>query len=164
MKRLGGQERSIELFEREAKILSQLNHPGIPKYIDYFTIDTPTDRHFYIVQELAPGKTLSDWIDAGVSYSEAEIKDIASQILEILSYLHNLTQPSIHRDLNPSNIFYTIDGQISLVDFGSIRQAYYDAVLCRSTVVYTFGYIAPEQFRAQSLPATDLYGPARNRA
>jgi eukaryotic-like serine/threonine-protein kinase len=53
--------KSIDLFEREAKILSQLNHPAIPKYIDYFTIlfqrgyanDTPIDRHFYIVQEIA---------------------------------------------------------------------------------------------------------------
>jgi hypothetical protein len=65
--------KSIDLFEREAKTLSQLNHPAIPKYIDYFTIDTPTDRHFYIAQALAPGKTLSDWSESGARYTEAEI-------------------------------------------------------------------------------------------
>jgi serine/threonine protein kinase len=150
--------KSIDLFEREAKILSQLNHPAIPKYIDYFTIDTPTDRHFYIAQALAPGKTLSDWSESGVRYTKTEIKDIAIQILNILSYLQTLTPPVIHRDIKPSNILRTTDGQISLVDFGAVRQAYHDTFLRGSTVVGTFGYMAPEQFRAQAMPATDLYG------
>ncbi|WP_310427105.1 protein kinase domain-containing protein [Chamaesiphon sp. VAR_48_metabat_135_sub] len=158
--------KSIDLFEREAKTLSQLNHPGIPKYIDYFTIlfqrgyanDTPIDRHFYIVQALAPGRTLSDWSESGVRHTEAEIADIASQILAVLSYLQNLTPPVIHRDIKPSNILRTADGQISLVDFGAVRQAYHDTFLHGSTVVGTFGYMAPEQFRAQAMPATDLYG------
>jgi serine/threonine protein kinase len=150
--------KSIELFEREAQTLSQLNHPSIPKYIDYFTIDTPTDRNFYIVQELAPGKTLSDWSESGLRSTEAQVKDIASQILDILSYLHDLTPPVIHRDLKPSNILRTETGQISLVDFGAVRQAYHDTFLHGSTVVGTYGYMAPEQFRSQALPATDLYG------
>jgi Protein kinase domain/Ankyrin repeats (3 copies) len=150
--------KAIDLFEREAQILSQLNHPAIPRYIDYFTIDTPTDRNFYIVQELAPGKTLGDWRASGWRCTEAEIKDIASQILEILNYLHNFTPPVIHRDLKPSNILRTATGQISLVDFGAVRQAYHDTFMRGSTVVGTFGYMAPEQFRSQALPATDLYG------
>jgi serine/threonine protein kinase len=150
--------KALELFEREAQILAQLNHPAIPKYIDYFTIDTPTDRNFYIVQELAPGKTLSDLSAAGWRCTEAEVRDIASQILAILSYLHKLAPPVIHRDLKPSNILRTETGQISLVDFGAVRQAYHDTFMRGSTVVGTFGYMAPEQFRAQALPATDLYG------
>jgi serine/threonine protein kinase len=150
--------KAIDLFEREAQTLSQLNYPAIPRYIDYFTIDTPTDRHFYIVQELAPGKTLSEWSESGWRCTEAEVKDIASQILKILSYLHNFTPPVIHRDLKPSNILRTETGQISLVDFGAVRQAYHDTFMRGSTVVGTFGYMAPEQFRSQALPATDLYG------
>ncbi len=150
--------KAIELFEREAQILSQLKHPAIPNYIDYFTIDTPTDRTFYIAQELAPGKTLSNWSESGWRCTEAEVKDIASQILAILSYLHNLTPPVIHRDLKPSNILRTESGQISLVDFGAVRQAYHDTFMRGSTVVGTFGYMAPEQFRSQAVPATDLYG------
>lgn len=150
--------KALELFEREAQILSQLQHPAIPNYIDYFTIDTQRDRNFYIVQELAPGKTLSDWSESGWRCTEAEVKDIASQILAILSYLHNLTPPVIHRDLKPSNILRTESGQISLVDFGAVRQAYHDTFMRGSTVVGTFGYMAPEQFRSQAVPATDLYG------
>ena len=54
--------KAIELFEREAKILSTLDRDGIPKYLDYFTTDLDGDRYFYIVQELAPGKNLLEWM------------------------------------------------------------------------------------------------------
>ena len=50
--------KAIELFEREARVLSQLQHPSIPNYIDYFEVDTDTDRLFYIAQNLAPGASL----------------------------------------------------------------------------------------------------------
>ena len=44
--------KSLQLFEREAKTLKGLSHPGIPAYIDYFEVDTEADRRFYIVQVL----------------------------------------------------------------------------------------------------------------
>ena len=47
--------KKMELFEREAKILQHLNHSTIPKYLDYFQIETASDVYFYIVQQLAPG-------------------------------------------------------------------------------------------------------------
>lgn len=50
--------KALELFEREGKVLAQLNHPGIPNYLDYFQLDTEGDRRFYIVQEIAPGQSL----------------------------------------------------------------------------------------------------------
>jgi serine/threonine protein kinase len=150
--------KAIELFEREAQVLAQLNHPAIPKYIDYFTIDIPDNRSFYIVQELAPGKTLQAWLQEGWRGTEVEVKDIARQILEILIYLQQLNPPVIHRDIKPSNILRTATGQLSLVDFGAVQQTYHDTFMRGSTVVGTYGYMAPEQFRGQSLPATDLYG------
>lgn len=48
----------LELFEREAKILANLNHPTIPKYIEYFYIDIKGDRYFYLVRELIAGESL----------------------------------------------------------------------------------------------------------
>jgi serine/threonine protein kinase len=150
--------KAIELFEREAQVLSQLQHPAIPKYIDYFTIDTPDNRSFYIVQELAPGKTLSAWLQEGWRCTEVEVKDIARQILEILTYLQRLRPPVIHRDIKPSNVLRTATGQVSLVDFGAVQQTYHNTFMRGSTVVGTYGYMAPEQFRGQSLPVTDLYG------
>jgi serine/threonine protein kinase len=150
--------KAIELFEREAKVLSTLDRDGIPKYLDYFTTDLDGDRYFYIVQSLAPGKTLSEWMHSGWRVTEAELKPIIIQILEILIYLHRHYPPIVHRDLKPSNILKTEDGKIYLVDFGAVQQTYHDTFMRGSTVVGTYGYMAPEQFRGQAVPATDLYG------
>ena len=150
--------KAIELFEREAKVLSTLDRDGIPKYLDYFTTDLDGDRYFYIVQSLAPGKTLLEWMRLGWRVTEAELKPIIIQILEILIYLHRHYPPIVHRDLKPSNILKTEDGKIYLVDFGAVQQTYHDTFMRGSTVVGTYGYMAPEQFRGQAVPATDLYG------
>lgn len=150
--------KQLELFEREAKVLSQLNHPQIPKYLEYFHIDTPENRAFYIVQQLAPGKPLTAWVQAGWRGTEAEVRDIASQLLEILQYLHQQSPPLIHRDLKPHNIIRNDDGRVFLVDFGAVQDVYNNTLLKGSTVAGTFGYMAPEQFRGLAVPASDLYG------
>ncbi|MEQ9355742.1 serine/threonine protein kinase [Coleofasciculus chthonoplastes] len=152
--------KDLDLFEREAQVLSYLNHPAIPNYLDYCEVDTPQTRLFYIVQELAPGRSLFDWIQSGWHTQEDEIKDIAVQILETLIYLHHISPPIIHRDIKPQNIIRREDGQVFLVDFGSVRHAYWNRRNQGMTVVGTFGYMAPEQDRGQAYPASDLYGLA----
>ncbi len=148
----------MELFEREARVLAQLNHPAIPRYLEYFHVDTPQDRSFYIAQQLAPGQSLALLVQKGWRASEEEVRRIAIQILDILVYLHELTPPVIHRDIKPSNIIRHPDGQVFLVDFGAVQDTYYSTFMRGSTVVGTYGYMAPEQFRGQAVPATDLYG------
>lgn len=155
--------KKIELFEREAKILQQLNHPAIPKYIDYFQIETEGDRFFYLVQQLAPGKSLATLIEEGWRPEEGIIKQITQQLLEILVYLQKLTPPVIHRDIKPENIILNTQdlslGKVNLflVDFGAVQDTYHHTVR-GSTVVGTHGYMAPEQFRGQAFLSTDLYG------
>lgn len=148
----------IELFEREAKVLSQLNHPAIPDYLDYFQIDTPEDRRFYIVQKVAVGQSLQELVETGWHPTELEVREIAKQILEILVYLHQISPPVIHRDIKPQNIIRQSDGKVLLVDFGAVQDTYRHTMTGGSTVVGTYGYMAPEQFRGQAKPATDLYG------
>lgn len=150
--------KQLELFEREAKVLSQLNHPQIPQYLEYFHVDTPDNRAFYIVQQLAPGKPLTAWVQSGWRGTETEVRDIASQLLEILQYLHQQSSPLIHRDLKPHNIIRNDDGRIFLVDFGAVQNVYNNTVLKGITVAGTYGYMAPEQFRGAAVPASDLYG------
>lgn len=148
----------LELFEREARVLSYLQHPAIPRYLNYFQVDTPENRWFYLVQELAEGRSLATWVKEGWRIAEAEAKQLAIQVLEVLSYLHSLNPPVIHRDIKPQNILRQSDGQIFLVDFGSVQDTYRDTLTQGSTVVGTYGYMAPEQFRGKAVPATDLYG------
>jgi serine/threonine protein kinase len=152
--------KQMELFEREAQTLKQLDHPGIPKYLNYFHVDTPHDRAFYIVQQLAEGESLAELVKQGWRSTEAEVKAIATQILEILVYLHRLEPPIVHRDIKPQNIIRRADGRVFLLDFGAVQNTYYNTMMRGSTVVGTFGYMAPEQFRGQAVPATDFYGLA----
>jgi serine/threonine protein kinase len=150
--------KQLELFEREANVLAQLNHPQIPKYLEYFHLDTADDRTFWIVQQLAPGKSLTEWVNSGWRDTEAEVKDITTQLLSILQYLHQQSPPLIHRDIKPHNIIRDDDGRVFLVDFGAVQNVYHDTLLHRNTVAGTYGYMAPEQFRGAAVLASDLYG------
>ena len=47
---LRGDWKALELFQREARTLEALQHPGIPRYLEYFEVDTPRDKGFYLVQ------------------------------------------------------------------------------------------------------------------
>jgi hypothetical protein len=150
--------KQVELFEREARTLEGLDHPAIPDYVDYFQVDTADNRLFYLAQEIAEGTSLADLVEAGWRADEAEARHIAESVLQVLDYLHTLNPPVIHRDIKPQNIIRREDGHIYLVDFGAVQTVYRDTLSQGSTVVGTYGYMAPEQFRGQAVPATDLYG------
>lgn len=147
----------IELFEREIALLQQLDHSSIPRYVDAFIVDSQQDRHYYLAQTIAEGKSLFDWVEDGWRCTEADAINIAHQLLKILLYLQSLKTPVIHRDIKPNNIIRSESGAISLVDFGSVGHTYQNTFMRGSTVVGTFGYMAPEQFRGKVLPASDLY-------
>lgn len=150
--------KTLELFDREAKILARLEHPAIPRYLDYFQTEIAGELTFCLVQAIAPGRSLTSWVESGYLFSEAELQEIATQILEILSYLQTFTPPIIHRDLKPQNLLRSESGQIYLVDFGAVRDTYHLTITGGSTIVGTYGYMAPEQFRSQAVLSTDLYG------
>lgn len=147
----------LELFEREAKVLAQLDHPAIPHYLDYFQIDRQNDRDFYIVQQLVEGRSLAQEIANGWHGTEADIKQIAEQVLDVLIYLHELKPPVVHRDIKPQNLILQPNGKIALVDFGAVQDTYRNTQIGGSTIVGTYGYMPPEQFRGKAVPATDLY-------
>jgi eukaryotic-like serine/threonine-protein kinase len=150
--------KTLELFDREAKILAQLTHPAIPRYLDAFQTEIAGEDTYCLVQAIAPGRTLTSWVESGYVFNESQLQDIAAQILEILIYLQTFTPPIIHRDLKPQNLLWSESGEMYLVDFGSVRDTYHLTITGGSTIVGTYGYMAPEQFRGQAVLATDLYG------
>ncbi|MFB2979506.1 serine/threonine protein kinase [Microseira sp. BLCC-F43] len=151
----------LKLFEREAETLKALSHPAIPRYLDYLELDSPNNKGFALVQSYVEGKTLEEHLKAGRTFSEAEVKELAKSLLEILNYLHEHQPPVIHRDIKPSNILLTNRsgnsvGQVYLVDFGSVQTlaAKEGGTI---TVVGTYGYMPPEQFGGRAVPASDIY-------
>ncbi|AHJ30967.1 ankyrin repeat domain-containing protein [Nodularia spumigena CS-584] len=151
--------KQLELFQREAKVLKQLDHPQIPHYLDDFIVDTNSNRTYCLVQQLAPGKSLQSLVDSGWRTNEEQVKQIAVQLLEILNYLQQQDPPIIHRDIKPDNIIFDQNqNKLYLVDFGAVRNAYYSTVMAGSTVAGTYGYMPPEQFQNRVVPASDLYG------
>ncbi|MBF2052360.1 MAG: serine/threonine protein kinase [Candidatus Sericytochromatia bacterium] len=150
------QWKSYELFEREVRTLQNLSHRGIPRFLDSFQDPAQPGWH-YLVIERVPGKSLQEWLESGWRPSEEELKNLSLQVLDILDYMHRLAPPVIHRDLKPSNLILDRDNQqLYLIDFGAVQDALRQQ--SHSTVVGTFGYMAPEQFSGRSAPATDLYG------
>ncbi|NDJ20404.1 protein kinase [Nostoc sp. B(2019)] len=151
----------LKLFEREAETLKSLSHPLIPRYLDYFEVNSPGIKGFALVQTYIPAQTLEQYLQSGRTFTEIEVKQIAKSLLEILIYLHGLHPPVIHRDIKPSNILLgersgNSAGQVYLVDFGSV-QTVLAAEGGTRTVVGTYGYMPPEQFGARTVPASDLY-------
>jgi serine/threonine protein kinase len=151
----------LKLFEREAETLKSLSHPHIPRYLDYFEINSPTTKGFALVQTYIPAQTLEQYLQAGRIFTEAEVKKIAKALLEILIYLHGLHPPVIHRDIKPSNILLgersgNSVGQVYLVDFGSVQTVLATEGATR-TVVGTYGYMPQEQFGGRTVAASDLY-------
>lgn len=106
-------------FKQEIEILSRISHSQIPRFVEAFSLNGVN----YIVQEYIEGLPLSYLIDNGNRFSEAEVKDMLSQILLILNDLHNPAEKKnavIHRDLRLSNLLLK-NSKIYLVDFGLAR-------------------------------------------
>ena len=80
-------------------------------------------------------------------------------LLGVLGYLHTLNPPVVHRDIKPDNVIRGEDGRLWVVDFGAVRD-FSTTMGGGSTVVGTYGYMAPEQFRGQAIPASDIYAVA----
>lgn len=145
----------LKLFEREAQVLRQLNHPQIPKYRDSFSID---DRllWFGLVQEYIPGVSLKQLLAQGKHFHQKQVRQIATNLLHLLIYLHELSPPVLHRDIKPSNLLWGEDDYIYLVDFGAVQDKA-AAEGATFTVVGTYGYAPMEQFGGQAVAASDLY-------
>lgn len=149
----------LKLFEREAQVLQALDHPRIPCYRDSFSLDQQTGGEiswFGLVQDYIPGFSLQELLERGKRFTEKQVREIATQVLNILIYLHELSPPVLHRDIKPSNLILGEYQQVYLVDFGAV-QAQAAVTGVSFTVVGTSGYAPLEQFWGRAVAASDLY-------
>lgn len=143
--------KSVELAEREVRVLSSLKHPKLPAYVDHFE----EGGALYLVMEKIEGESLAAIRQRGARLGEADVLRLLADASEVLEYLHGRAPPVVHRDLKPGNVIRRSDGSFAFVDFGAVRDKLRPEG--GSTVVGTFGYMAPEQFQGRALAASDVY-------
>jgi hypothetical protein len=149
---------TVELFQRQAKILSHLNHPGIPDFIDYFTEENENETNICLVQRYVEGKDLVRLISDGKHFTEREVIRVIHALADILSYLHSFSPPLVHRNIKPSNILMGEDGKPYLVDFGVVKGTLsHDSPVPAMTIEESYGYIPLEEFRGQANTTSDIY-------
>jgi serine/threonine protein kinase len=143
--------KDAELAERETRVLQSLSHPKLPRYVDHFE----QDGALYLVMDKIDGESLSALQKRGAVLGEEDVVRLLRDAADALDYLHRRAPPVIHRDLKPGNVIRRPDGSFAFVDFGAVRDKLRPEG--GSTVVGTFGYMAPEQFQGRALPASDVY-------
>lgn len=137
----------------EAALLSELDHPGIPKVYDAYE----KEGRKYLVREYIEGRSLYEVVTAGGSLTAKDIFGITLKLTDILCYLHAQTPPVIHRDIKPQNIIVGKDGSIYLIDFG-IARIHKEESSHDTAIVLTLDYASPEQYGfEQTTPLSDIY-------
>ncbi len=151
----------VARFEREAKLLAALNHPGIAVIYSFEEVpgsSQSSSRHL-LVMELLEGETLRGRLLAG-ALPPRKTLEVAVQTAKALAAAHE--KGIIHRDLKPENVFLTKDERVKILDFGLAKPSWREAtgelpadaptlsVLTEAgRVVGTTGYMSPEQVRGE---------------
>ncbi|MBV6627844.1 MAG: serine/threonine protein kinase [Rivularia sp. (in: Bacteria)] len=159
--------KSKELFEREAKVLYQIQHQQIPQFLALLT----HDEKLFIVQEYIDGKTYLQILDerlstTGKPFSEAEVREWLLEMLPVLEYIHGCN--IIHRDISLENVMLPNNqSKPVLIDFGVVKEKFTQIFSSSSqsfrqaSVVGKIGYSPPEQLRlGQCFHSSDMYALA----
>lgn len=142
---------TLKTFQREANILATLSHSAIPKIFDFFD---QNDRA-YLVMEYINGSDLEMLLSKTKDLPMDKIIEWAIDLCDVLDYLHkHQPEPIIFRDMKPSNVMIDSLGKVRLIDFG-IAKAFIPNV--KNTMIGTEGYSAPEQYKGNVSPLSDVY-------
>lgn len=143
--------------KKEAKLLRLLEHPSLPKMVDYLE----RGEFCYLVMEYIRGRSLGEWLREGRSFSFTEIMEFGIGAAQVLNYLHTRKPPVYYGDLKPDNLMLSKDGRLYLVDLGSAVFGYCENHrLCMGTE----GYAAPEQYQGNMSAASDVYALGKTLA
>ncbi len=134
-------------FIREARAVSNLNHPNIATLHDYGETD---DGRPFIVMEYVKGQTLSDLLEGGLTLKRAV--EIVGAIAEALAEAHE--QGIVHRDIKPSNVIVNDRGQVKVLDFGLVKHLFEEPA---SGVDLDANTIYSTQTRSDVIVGTPLY-------
>ncbi len=161
-----GDASAVQMFAREARIMSNLRHPGIVNIIDF----AEEEGAYIMVLEYIHGTHTGRWVRYLRKLNRPFPVELGLQImiltLDALDYAHTATSLDgtplaiIHRDIKPSNILVDVSGHVKLADFGIARAPNDKTEVSSGTTKLkgTFPYLAPEIFDdAEPSPGTDVY-------
>jgi tRNA A-37 threonylcarbamoyl transferase component Bud32 len=143
-------------FQQEARLLGSLTHPNLPHILGAFN----ERGRSYLVMDFIDGKTLHQMLRAqpGKPLPLEQVIHYASQLCNVLSYLHQQRPPIIFRDVKPSNVMVTEKGHVYLIDFG-IARIFTEGKEQDTIQLGSPGYAPPEQHgSSQTGPRSDIYG------
>jgi eukaryotic-like serine/threonine-protein kinase len=138
-------------FDREAHLVSRLNHPNICTLYDVGR----QDELSYLVIEYIEGDSLARLLKDG-ALGVTQALDVAVQAAHALAHAHQ--QRIIHRDIKPANLMVTRSGTVKVLDFG-VAKVQEPADASRSgAALGTLAYMSPEQLRGEAVqPSTDVW-------
>jgi serine/threonine protein kinase len=157
-------EKSLQLFQREATILYNIDHPQIPKFQAIFQ----EENRLFLVQDYVEGTTYRDLLNQriaqGMTFSEAEVRQFLQQMLPVLAHIHS--KGIIHRDISPDNIIQRASDRLPvLIDFGVVKEVFTRVQMVgaasHATSVGKLGYAPSEQIQSgRAYPSSDLFSLA----
>ncbi|HIK05120.1 MAG TPA: RDD family protein [Trichormus sp. M33_DOE_039] len=161
--------KAVELFQQEANVLKQLQHPGIPQvesdgYFIYFPRNSQQPLHCLVMEKIE-GMNLEEYLMRRNFQPIGERAAVRwlKQLAEILHQVHQ--QQYFHRDIKPPNIMLRPDGQLVLIDFGTARevtQTFIHKVSGQQvTGIISTGYTPPEQMNGKAVPQSDFFALGR---
>lgn len=141
------------LFQQQICALCQLNHPGLPRVLEGFSIAGQP----FLVMEAIYGPTLKQEVALRGALPQPEAISTLLPVCDTLAYLHQHDPPIIHQDIKPSNLirptFTQRHSPVVLVGLGNVTLLTSEA----GTMLSNEGYEAPEQQAGQPIPASDIY-------
>lgn len=159
--------KTVELFQQEAQVLSQLEHPGIPKverdsYFVYFCRDSKKPIHCLVMEKIIGIDLEKYMLNRGLHPIEPTLAiDWLKEIVMILDKVHS--QNFFHRDIKPSNIMLRSSGELALIDFGTARQVTKTVVNQQGGVtgIISAGFTPQEQIYNNAVPQSDFFALGR---
>ena len=162
-------EKAVELFKREAEVLAQLHHPGIPRvekdgYFVLFPRNAEEPLHCLVMEKIE-GLNLQEYMEqrGNRPVNQKLVLQWFIEIVKILEMVHS--QHFFHRDIKPSNIMLRTDGRLALIDFGTAREVtgtYMAKQAAKGvTGIISTGYTPVEQLNGQAVQQSDFYALGR---
>ncbi|GAB4453252.1 MAG: hypothetical protein OHK0029_05710 [Armatimonadaceae bacterium] len=141
-----------ERFQREARSLSAITHPAVPRVFEVGV----WDGYPYMVREFFPGRSLREELDRRKKFPADSARRIVLELLAALEAIH--AQEIVHRDLKPENIILQVDGAVRLLDFGCAYDDLEESLTRTGEIIGSPAYMSPEQIRGKAVDArSDLF-------